>query len=388
MTKNIGLHLAVMLLMCNFISDVQPMEKDDGGICPSYVLEEEESSSVPNSVMSTLKKNLLKNPEFILQECLTLQKNFREELEKRLHLEEESVQEEGESTSSCSNPTTKFLERTRLYEDLVKSYEERFPIFLLRECTLDRGGICALRRIDHLKKNNKFEKEASAALAKKLRKANWVTLFKYGKGAVNYTDFGSGDLFSPLIIALRALSILPRDVHPSLNINLIDKENAAYVRVLDALKLKSRHDVLLQQSNKWVTTIVSLSLDSSNKDSYSKQGGESIEATYNASVNKYQQFLRCLTTNFPDANIIVTVHATVKEYLEYTKEDITIAPPTVITARDIDDLSCDEETNTAYSSLCEDAAQYPKLKPKNFLLARDKKGKIRLIKDYKKFNQK
>jgi hypothetical protein len=255
------------------------------------------------------------------------------------------------------------------YKTYINYYQNKIPIFLLSECTqsfCSQGTIyqCPLSRICFPQFRQAYEEEAAYYLTKQIEA---ISLSR----PIQYASFASGNLFSDLIIAAKALKQYP---NAKITFNFIDHKYSLYADISKSLK---RSYPITAKSNFQVSPFQVYDLIRRLRKK-EKENPTQVPLT-NTDIEKRirfdclqlempaKQFIQYLSYAFPQARLDARLHKSVKHYFKYLNQK-KVSYPDVITTVDIQGRNdCEEKSIDDYHTLCGTSLLYNPLSKNTWL---------------------
>jgi hypothetical protein len=269
-----------------------------------------------------------------------------------------------DALNNCKKGYEKFIKCNEMWEiqyyasyvfiwESIKIFEEKYPLFLLDECTREGWQACLLSRERNPKFREAFENSVVSEL---LKRENPV-----------YTEFGSGGAFQTAVILAKMLKQKPG---AAATVHLIEPDHEVYVRAHEILKdglkvsldynfaidpifeelgkqIYGEPDPNLQQLNELI-----LSYSDKEELSDEEEHKQDLYNVYMREEMKYKQMLGWLASNFPQAKLSLYLHSSTDDYLKYVEENV-LPYPDVVAAADIqDETSLERKSLMHYAQLC------------------------------------
>ena len=251
-------------------------------------------------------ETLLNNPLTSLQDLGRVKNQFVSDLNTK-------------KLNDCSHSDTKALEELVA---LIQLHEKMSPIFLLGECEFKT---CLLSRIREPKHRDLFENRVVEALVDKLTHRN---------EPVQYVGFGSGGMYTDLVILCKALTkALTLKPNVSIALHLIDPQYKFFDTVRNEMTLDNQVNANINTPNQINEFLESLSTQ------YGDKTGKVFQVLYTKDDCTARQLLTFLQKSFPDAQLTLHLHRDRETYLDYIRKDASPLYPDVICAVDIGDGS-------------------------------------------------
>ncbi|MBN2267516.1 MAG: hypothetical protein JW725_04215 [Candidatus Babeliaceae bacterium] len=246
---------------------------------------------------------------------------------------------------------------------IIKKYEEKCPLLLLGECTLNDDKPCIFSRDLNPKVRKLFEKKVVPALLEKL---------KTSKEAVHYVSFGAGGMFQDLVILTKTLNKNPE---ANIIIHFIDPK--FYLEVLFLEYLHNSREVKKDENYAPTPQALNHFLELGKKDigiqnnTYDDETiKKNLYVNFSVLGKALQEFISFLQNNFPKAKLSLFIHSETDDYLPYV-ENHKLPYPDVIAAADIQDMmSLFQGSLYHYTKLCL-ISQQNKPSSINFLLGKE-----------------
>jgi hypothetical protein len=231
------------------------------------------------------------------------------------------------------------------YHKLQEHYQKECAFFQASECVRESFGPCVLSRDYRPEYREAFEQKVVSSL---LEKCDSV------RGPVHYASFGCGGRFQDLVTITKTLARKP-DAH--LVIHLMDLKHSLYTDCRDLMN--NTREVNEPTEQKSVMAVMKQL-----KEMARKEGGSDIEQMSDNALEQrlivevlgvekpFIQFLAFLKRTFPRANIVLFLHNTTQDYIDYITKN-RMPYPDVIAAADIEDeMSLMYGSMRDYSKLC------------------------------------
>jgi hypothetical protein len=235
--------------------------------------------------------------------------------------------------------TQKALQETNA---LISTFEKKWPLFLLGECTAEGWGPCILSRSYQPKNRDTFEQEVVSSLLQKMSNTK----------PVEYVGFATGGMFQDLVILVKALAQKPNG---KINIHLIDKKftGFAYSKMVIEQSTEIHEHKSIDFSSP--TNMDTLKNYAKTHWGAKNETDSNIEKLLKMECigqeKKCQQMLSYLKKTFPHAQLSLSVYGSAQDYCMATKKTQTYAD--VISAADMEDeISLVQQSNVHYAALC------------------------------------